>query len=254
MMRARPGDGAILVPAGQVRGRRQPLQVLRLKRGLPVGGRQQSEGIPPSLPPEGLPASIEGLGHRASLGSHRAPAPGGGAFKRRPDCSAIPLPCLNPGPASSRHQMLESASATQPRLVTEEANARVRRRGVNAMQMVWRNGPSTCLGQHSARRPIAPLEDLLSSASPKALSPARLGPASVAGHRTGQRLPALARVTADVHADTDCCEVLQGPRRAITRGDASRIGQSARDYLCGRSQNSPLAIGRETACALKQFR
>jgi hypothetical protein len=94
MMRTRPGVGAVVVPPDQERGCRQPLQVLRLERGLPVGGRQQSEGIPQACPPEGLPAPIERVGRRHPP----SPPPGrshpGRAVVRYPGPSLGTLPAL----------------------------------------------------------------------------------------------------------------------------------------------------------------
>ena len=59
LMRALPGAGAVVVAADQVRGRREPLQVLGPERGRPIGGRQPREGVGPRLPAVGLPAAIE---------------------------------------------------------------------------------------------------------------------------------------------------------------------------------------------------
>ena len=46
--------GALGVPADQVSGRRESLEVLRLKRRLAVRSREPSVRIPPRLPGEGL--------------------------------------------------------------------------------------------------------------------------------------------------------------------------------------------------------
>jgi hypothetical protein len=59
VMRARPDVVAVGVPAQQVRGRGEPLQVLRRERALPVGRRQLREGVRPRPPSEGLPAPIQ---------------------------------------------------------------------------------------------------------------------------------------------------------------------------------------------------
>jgi hypothetical protein len=64
VMRARPGVGAVVVPPDQVGGRRQPLQVLRLERGLPVGGRQLRKRIRPRPTPVRRPAPIERIRRR----------------------------------------------------------------------------------------------------------------------------------------------------------------------------------------------
>ena len=69
LMRSRPHVDAVVVPPDQERGRGQPLQVLRLQRGLPVGRRQLRERIRPRPTPERLPAPIERVGH------HHPPSP-----------------------------------------------------------------------------------------------------------------------------------------------------------------------------------
>jgi hypothetical protein len=65
----RPGLGDVVVPAGQVGGRGQPLQVLRAQRGVAVGGREPGVGIRPRLAREGLSTLLE----RISAGHVLAP-------------------------------------------------------------------------------------------------------------------------------------------------------------------------------------
>ena len=59
VVRPRQQVDALGVPADQVGGGRQPLQILRLQRRLPVRGRELGVGVRPRLPAEGLPAPIE---------------------------------------------------------------------------------------------------------------------------------------------------------------------------------------------------
>jgi len=58
-MRARQDLVAVGIPTHQVGGLGQQLQILRGKRGLPVGRRQLVEGIRPRLPLQGGPAPIQ---------------------------------------------------------------------------------------------------------------------------------------------------------------------------------------------------
>ena len=58
-MRTLPHLDAVLIPADQVRRRGEPLEVLRLERGLPISGGQLGEGIRPRPPVEGLPAALD---------------------------------------------------------------------------------------------------------------------------------------------------------------------------------------------------
>jgi hypothetical protein len=60
-MGTRPDAGGVVVPAHQMSGRGQPLQVLRLERGLAVGGRQLGVGVRPRLPCEGTSTLVEGI-------------------------------------------------------------------------------------------------------------------------------------------------------------------------------------------------
>ena len=59
MMRASPDFFALSLAAGQVCRRGQPFEIVELERNLEVRGRKLSIGIPPRLPVEGSPASLE---------------------------------------------------------------------------------------------------------------------------------------------------------------------------------------------------
>jgi hypothetical protein len=61
-MGTRADVGGVVVPADQVGGRGQPLQVLRVQRGVAVGGRQLGVGIRPRLPCEGPSTLVEDIG------------------------------------------------------------------------------------------------------------------------------------------------------------------------------------------------
>ena len=52
VMRTRVGVGAVGVPAGEVSGHREPLQVVRPERPFAIRGRQLGVRIPPGLPAE----------------------------------------------------------------------------------------------------------------------------------------------------------------------------------------------------------
>ena len=67
-MRARVGVGAVGVPADEVSGHREPLEVVRLEGRFAIRGRAAERTLPPGLPAEGCPASIErvGRGHEGS--------------------------------------------------------------------------------------------------------------------------------------------------------------------------------------------
>src|SRR5215207_6699414 len=107
MMGTRPDIGAVVVPAHQIGGRGQPLQVLRLQRGLAVRGRQLGVGVPPRLPREGTSTLVEGVSashtrdltapdhaHGDLVAGDDQPGPAGDRATTTP---AIPSP--NPPPA-----------------------------------------------------------------------------------------------------------------------------------------------------------
>ena len=69
VMRTLPHLDAVLIPADEIRRHREPLEVLRLERGLPIRGGQLGEGIRPRPPVEALAPA------RACLGARHTPAP-----------------------------------------------------------------------------------------------------------------------------------------------------------------------------------
>ena len=73
MVGAGPDVGAFLVPTDHVRRHRQPLQIVELERRILVRRRQLGVRIPPRLPHEGCPPSIERLfmGHAHRLSKLR---------------------------------------------------------------------------------------------------------------------------------------------------------------------------------------
>jgi hypothetical protein len=83
-MRTRPLVGALAVPADQIRGRRQTLEVFDFERRLVSRGRQVSVGVSPGLPPEGLPAPSERVGRGLF---HQGAAPWRPAFGPPPACA-----------------------------------------------------------------------------------------------------------------------------------------------------------------------
>ena len=93
VMGARPGIGAVVVPPDQVRRRGQPLQVLDLQRGFPVGGRQLRERIRPCPAPERLPAPIQRIGRR------HPPSPRQGGHTRVEPVTRSPAPSPGTLPA-----------------------------------------------------------------------------------------------------------------------------------------------------------
>ena len=64
-MRPRPDVGALGVPADQVSGHGQPLEILGLERRFAVSRRELGVGVAPGPPAEGRPASIERVKSRA---------------------------------------------------------------------------------------------------------------------------------------------------------------------------------------------
>jgi len=63
VMRPRPDVGALRVPADQVGGDREPLEVLGLERRLAIRGRQLRIGIAPGLPRKQRPPPIDRIHH-----------------------------------------------------------------------------------------------------------------------------------------------------------------------------------------------
>ena len=80
-MGARQELVAVGVPADQVGGRGQPLEILRPERALPVGGRQLGVGLRPRLPPERHPPRSRLSG--AAICADDAPCAGSAAQKFR---------------------------------------------------------------------------------------------------------------------------------------------------------------------------
>src|SRR6266496_2873812 len=79
-MRARQDLVPVGIPTYQIGGNSEPLQILRRKRALPVGGRQLVEGIRPRPPLEGGPAPIQCV----SRGHARSPPARGGPPRGHP--------------------------------------------------------------------------------------------------------------------------------------------------------------------------
>jgi hypothetical protein len=94
LMRARQDLVAVGIPTHQVGGHGQPLQILRGKRGLPVGRRQLVEGIRPRPPLEAVPAPIQCVsrGHARSPPPRGGPPPGHPHVGRRAYLGTLPPP------------------------------------------------------------------------------------------------------------------------------------------------------------------
>ena len=75
-VRALPRLDAVLIAADEVRRRREPLEVLRLERRLPIRRGELSKRIRPRPPTEALPAAREYLGRRHALAPGDSPAKG----------------------------------------------------------------------------------------------------------------------------------------------------------------------------------
>ena len=68
VVRTRPDVDALVVPANEVRRRRQPLQILRARGAYSrLRGRQLPERVPPRPPSERLTTSVDRAGHGHSL-------------------------------------------------------------------------------------------------------------------------------------------------------------------------------------------
>src|SRR6266704_2160500 len=110
VMRTRPDVGAVVVPADQVGGYREPLEIVWLERDPPVRGRQLGVRVRPRLSPEGRPALIECVGHRHIPSRRPGVAALQGAVTRSPRA------CLKPyRPAGQQEERVRWRRPTLPR-------------------------------------------------------------------------------------------------------------------------------------------
>ena len=94
-------------------GGRQPLQILRLQRRLPVRGGELAVGVRPRLPAEGLPAPIERFGRRhiQDRSHSRRSQVSGGATSRDPLCLRTAAGSPSAAPGSEQRSAIRSSTA-----------------------------------------------------------------------------------------------------------------------------------------------
>src|SRR5215207_358957 len=179
MMGTRPDIGAVVVPAHQIGGRGQPLQVLRLQRGLAVRGRQLGVGVPPRLPREGTSTLVEGVSasHTGTLPPRTTPMATSSPGTTNQARQATARPPHPPSPAPTRHRL-----TIQPRCHT----GAIRSRSPDRSALAWPRPTVRTQGTQASHATSQTEAGNQTTRPPLSVTPGR-APASGFRLRTGAR-------------------------------------------------------------------